>query len=175
MNTQLQDICLSQGLPIYRPADGSDAIEVIATGDYPMASHWFRIFERPNDQVGVILEFPACESGESGEIDRVDRFCELVTENFFGPCARLHFNSVEKRFFLAALPKKRRLQVTSPVWPTGAMLQYPYVNLSVVKAGGMTQSLTWLSSTRWNYFRLKIYPSRTREGLHFLGPLLLCY
>jgi hypothetical protein len=106
MNDQLQDICLSQGLPIYRPAGNSDAIEVIATGDYPMASHWFKIFERNNGQIGVILEFPTCQTGE---IERVEEFCEIVTENFFGSSAHLYFDTAARHFFLGSFAEKKTL------------------------------------------------------------------
>ncbi|HEV8666481.1 MAG TPA: hypothetical protein VN665_01355 [Candidatus Paceibacterota bacterium] len=106
MNTQLQDICVSQGLPIYRSTEGEGAIEVIATGDYPMTSHWFRIVERKNDQVGVLLEFPSCERAE---IESVERFCELVSEVVFGSIARLYFDTAAKHFFLGGLTGKETL------------------------------------------------------------------
>lgn len=106
MSNLLQDICLSQGLPIYRPVGDDDAIEVITTGDYPMASHWFKLFQRPNGQVGVLLEFPACEKAE---IEKIESFCELVSECIFGSCAKLYFDTNAKHFFLGGLAEKDTL------------------------------------------------------------------
>lgn len=106
MSDLLQDICLSQGLPIYRAVGSDDAIEVIATGDYPMTSHWFKIFQRQNGQVGVLLEFPMCEQAE---IKGIERFCELVSECIFGSCAKLYFDTSSKHFFLGGLAEKGTL------------------------------------------------------------------
>jgi hypothetical protein len=104
VSTQLQHVCISQGLPTYRLM--GDGIEVLATGADSMRGHWFQIVRRRNGMIGVLLDFAPWQKEK---IEQVGEFCQFINDFLLGDYATLEVRENQRHFYLYSLTEEKTL------------------------------------------------------------------